>query len=83
VADLEHGRVLDAVSSNLLVVLGVVAAAVAVVWWGARRATGTGSEPFPPLAARPRPIVVSVLVVLLVVVFGVGRWLPALAWAAP
>jgi hypothetical protein len=79
VADLEHGRLLDALSANLLVVLGVVAAAVAVVRWGVRRANGTGAEPF---AARPRPAVL-VAAAVVVVAFAVARWLPALAWAAP
>ena len=81
-ADLLHGRVLDALSSNLLVVVAVAATAASLAWWGARRAKGTGSEPFPPGVALAHPVVI-VAGLLLVLAFGVGRWLPALAWAAP
>jgi len=80
--DLEHGRVADALSSNLLVMAGVLAAAATIVWWGVRRATGTGAEPFPLQAAWAHPVVL-VSVGLLVLAFGVGRWFPAFAWAAP
>jgi hypothetical protein len=82
VHDLAHGRPLEAVSSNLLVVALLVAAAVVVPWWAVRRATGTGSEPVPLLAGRNgvRSAAVGALVL---VAFGVGRWLPPLAWAAP
>jgi len=82
VADLEHGRVVDALSSNLLVVAGVLGAAATVVWWGVRRANGTGAEPFPLQAAWAHPVVL-LSVGLLVLAFGVGRWFPAFAWAAP
>jgi uncharacterized protein DUF2752 len=82
VNDLAHGRVLDALSSNLLVVAGVVAAAAVLPWWAARRATGTGSEP-PPLPRGRWARLTLVAGALLLVAFGVGRWLPALAWAAP
>jgi hypothetical protein len=71
----------DAVSSNLVVVAALVAGAVLVPWWAARRATGAGDEPVPVLAgARPAALVAAVALLLL---FGVARWLPALAWLAP
>ena len=60
----------------------MVATAVAVLWWGVRRARGTGSEPFPPLAVLPHPALLAAAA-LVVLGFGIGRWLPPLAWAAP
>jgi Protein of unknown function (DUF2752) len=82
VAALERGRLVAALSSNLLVVAGVLVGAVTVLWWGARRAAGDGTEPWPALAVlRDRRIVLAGA--FLVLAFGVGRWLPPLAWAAP
>jgi hypothetical protein len=81
VDDLAHGRILDAVSSNLLVVAAVVAGAVVVPWWAARRAAGAGDEAPPLLAgASPTALLAAVALVLL---FGVVRWLPVLGWLAP
>ena len=83
VADLEHGRIVDALSANLLVVAAVVLGGFSVGWWGVRRAAGTGTEPF-PMTGRPGSVrLAAVLVVVLAAVFGVARWLPPFAWAAP
>jgi nicotinamide riboside transporter PnuC len=73
----------EALSTNLLVVAAVAATAVGVLWWAARRATGTGAERFPLPAARPTQWAALLGVAVLLVAFGVARWTPPLAWAAP
>jgi hypothetical protein len=83
VHDLMWGRLGEALSANLLVVAGLVIAAGAVLWWGARRATGTGSESFPLIPGGRSGALGLVVLVVLLVGFGAGRWLPPLAWAAP
>lgn len=81
--DLVRGRLGAALSSNLLVVAAVAAAAVGLLWWAARRAAGTGAEKFPFPAGRRTRWAELLGLALLVVAFGVARWTPALAWAAP
>jgi hypothetical protein len=80
VNDLTRGRFVEALSTNLLVVAALVAAAGGLLWWGARRAAGTGGEPF-PLPADRRALGIGLPLVVLA--FGVARWLPLFAWAAP
>ena len=80
VNDLTRGRIAEALSTNLLVVAALVAATGGVLWWGAQRTAGTGAEPF-PLPADRRALAIGLS--LVVVAFGVARWLPRFAWAAP
>lgn len=75
VNDLTHGRLVDAVSSNSLIVLGSPVAAVVLAWVLWRQWRGT-----PPPAA-PRWLTWTLLAV--VVAFGVARNLPWGAALAP
>lgn len=82
VNDLTHGDVVGALSSNLLVVAMLPVAAVWWVRWLRRCADapeGTG-----PAAVLPAPSPrLTWVTFVLVLAFGVVRWLPAAAWLAP
>ncbi|GAA4354390.1 DUF2752 domain-containing protein [Angustibacter luteus] len=79
--ELEHGSLSAAASSNLLVVLVLPLALVSLLaWWRRclRGRGGTGSRRSDRLVG---PAAVAGLLVVLG--FGVLRWLPALGWLAP
>ena len=78
VNDLTHGRVVDAASSNLLLVLAVPFVVLALALWTTHRWRGT--QPVPPVRV-PRPATYAAAGLL--VVFTVLRNLPAGGWLAP
>lgn len=77
--DLLHGRVVDALSSNALVVLMALSAPLLWGLWVRRRWSGTGREEPPLLHAR----LTGVLFGVVSVVFCVLRWFPEFAWLRP
>ena len=80
--ELEHGHVSAAASSNLLVVLVMPLALVGLAAWWWRSVRGPGDRT--PWPVPDRLLAPAAAVGLLVVLgFGVLRWLPGLGWLAP
>lgn len=78
VHDLVHGRVLDALSSNAVVVVGAVV--VTLLWVGWVRARLRGLPVRMPAWVGPRSVYT---VVALLLAFAIVRNLPVGAWLAP
>ena len=80
VNDLTHGQVLEAASSNLLLVTLIPVGLAALVLWTRDRWRGRS----PRLELTPRQVVTVVMAsVIVALAFGVLRNLPAGAWLAP
>jgi hypothetical protein len=82
VNDLTHGDVVGALSSNLVVVAMLPVAALWWIRWARRCVDAPEGTAAAAVLPAPSPTVTWVTFVL-VVGFGVLRWLPAAAWLAP